>query len=90
MGEKQEVAASLVQIVAESSDSRPPPRFILREEDRPNGDAPVASDIPVIDISRLFRSDDGNDEAEKLRSALQSWGLFQVTILAGCLICLLI
>lgn len=70
---------NLVQQIAKSNHGQPySTRYVVREEDRPDVDPPVGSDVPVIDVSRLFRSDDhGLDEAEKLRSALQSWGLFQ-------------
>lgn len=65
----------LVQELAESGQGPPDP-YILRDDDRPIAASPVASTVPVIDLHRLLRAD-GCDEAEKLRSALQSWGIFQ-------------
>lgn len=69
----------------------PPSRYVLREKDRPVAAAGAVqaaqrelAAIPTIDVSRLAAEsgddvvDDGG-EAAKLRSALQSWGLFAVT-----------
>ncbi|KAF0908917.1 hypothetical protein E2562_030214 [Oryza meyeriana var. granulata] len=61
----------------------PPSRYVLREKDRPaiNGTVqaqPELAAIPTIDVARLAEPGDV-DEAAKLRSALQSWGLFAVT-----------
>ncbi|KAF7073390.1 hypothetical protein CFC21_078386 [Triticum aestivum] len=68
----QEVAAD-VGLVA------PPSRYVLSEENRPITVAQQAKlVIPIVDVSRLAMPDDV-EEAAKLRSALQSWGLFVVT-----------
>ncbi|CAL5046346.1 unnamed protein product [Urochloa decumbens] len=65
----QELAAGVVE---------PPNQFMLREQDRP-GSLLLATDmpepIPIIDLSRLPDA----DEAAKLQSVLQGWGLFLVT-----------
>lgn len=64
----QEVAAGVVE---------PPSQFVLQEQDRP-GNQPATDmpePIPMIDLSRLTEA----DEAAKLQSALQSWGLFLVS-----------
>ncbi|CAL5051368.1 unnamed protein product [Urochloa decumbens] len=65
----QELAAVVVE---------PPNQLVLREQDRP-GSLLLATDmpepIPMIDLSRLPAA----DEAAKLQSALQGWGLFLVT-----------
>ncbi|CAL5037112.1 unnamed protein product [Urochloa decumbens] len=65
----QELAAVVVE---------PPNQFVLRKQDRP-GSLLLATDmpepIPMIDLSRLPAA----DEAAKLQSALQRWGLFLVT-----------
>ncbi|CAL5046349.1 unnamed protein product [Urochloa decumbens] len=65
----QELAAVVVE---------PPNQFVLWEQDRP-GSLLLATDmpepIPMIDLSRLPAA----DEAAKLQSALQRWGLFLVT-----------
>jgi hypothetical protein len=58
-----------------------PARFVAREHhnhDQQTATAPV----PVIHVGRLFQQDGSGaavDEAAKLRSALESWGLFLVT-----------
>uniref|UniRef100_A0A804LQ59 Fe2OG dioxygenase domain-containing protein n=1 Tax=Zea mays TaxID=4577 RepID=A0A804LQ59_MAIZE len=67
----QELAAGVVE---------PPTQFVLQEQDRPgSGTLLFATDmpepIPVVDLSRLAAA----DEASKLRSALETWGLFLVT-----------
>ena len=55
----------------------PPSRFVQPEEDRP-GSLTVAADmpdpLPIVDLDKLSTA----DEAAKLRSALQTWGLFLV------------
>ncbi|KAJ3695513.1 hypothetical protein LUZ60_000890 [Juncus effusus] len=55
----------------------PPSRYILKDQNHPISisSAQPSSPIPVIDLSRLSRPD-GGDELAKLRSALESWGLF--------------
>ncbi|KAJ3673227.1 hypothetical protein LUZ60_006601 [Juncus effusus] len=55
----------------------PPSRYIVKGEIGPINisSLPPSSPIPVIDLSRLFQPD-GADELAKLRSALESWGLF--------------
>lgn len=75
MGERGELM--LVQNLAETGGG-PPDRYVLRAEDRQDCAPPVASDVPIIDLRRLVGPDGEEDEAEKLRSAVQSWGLFQV------------
>ncbi|CAD6337487.1 unnamed protein product [Miscanthus lutarioriparius] len=56
----------------------PPSQFVQREEDRP-GSLTVAADmpdpLPIVDLDKLSTA----DEAAKLRSALQTWGLFLAT-----------
>lgn len=55
----------------------PPSRFVQREEHRP-GSLMLAADmpdpLPIVDLNKLSTA----DEAAKLRSALQTWGLFLV------------
>ncbi|WVZ82282.1 hypothetical protein U9M48_029564 [Paspalum notatum var. saurae] len=59
-----------------------PSRYVAREAGHDDDDpkATVAAPIPVIDLGRLCRPGGGcaDDEAAKLRLALQSWGLFLV------------
>ena len=65
----QELAAGVVE---------PPSQFVLQEQDRPESlllATHMPEPIPVIDLSRLPAA----DEASKLRSALQTWGLFLVS-----------
>ncbi|KAK3131753.1 hypothetical protein QOZ80_6AG0510900 [Eleusine coracana subsp. coracana] len=57
----------------------PPSQYVVGEQDRPDLVGAVMSEpIPLVDLSRLsVASDDPYpDEVTKLRSALQSWGLF--------------
>ncbi|KAE8769798.1 Protein SRG1 [Hordeum vulgare] len=70
----------LVQVVAADAGLvAPPSRYVLREENRPTTAAKQAKlVIPIVDVSRLAMPDDV-EESAKLRSALQSWGLFVVT-----------
>ena len=72
----QEVAAAVLPTL--------PTRYVLREEDRPTAPPttggvaePELAAFPTVDVQRL--ADPGDvEEADKLRSALQSWGLFKV------------
>lgn len=69
----------MVQEVAADSLPAPPSRYVLREEDRPTGGVVAAPELafPTVDVQRL--ADPGDvEEAAKLRSALESWGLFAV------------
>ncbi|KAM0918489.1 hypothetical protein ACQ4PT_009005 [Festuca glaucescens] len=66
-----------VQELAAAGTDEVPSRYVVRDHDRPT--AAVASDdvtdpIPVVDLNRL--SAGAADEAAKLRSALENWGLF--------------
>nr|BAJ85959.1 predicted protein [Hordeum vulgare subsp. vulgare] len=69
----------LVQEVA--ADGELPSRYVLKEQQgRPAAAADAqraAPSIPTVDVDRLADADAG--EADKLRSALASWGLFAVT-----------
>lgn len=71
----------LVQEVA--ADGELPSRYVLKEQQgRPAAATAAAAQraapsIPTVDVSRLADADPG--EADKLRSALGSWGLFAVT-----------
>uniref|UniRef100_A0ACD5T905 Uncharacterized protein n=1 Tax=Avena sativa TaxID=4498 RepID=A0ACD5T905_AVESA len=75
----QEAAMLLVPENAAGGDV--PKGYIMPVEDRPTAYAPVAP-IPVIDIGLLSgerKADSGDEETAKLRSALESWGIFMVT-----------
>lgn len=58
----------------------PPSRFIVKESKFGLVDcSPPSALIPTIDISLLSSASPASDEeSEKLRSALDSWGCFQV------------
>ena len=59
----------------------PPSRYVVGEQDRPAvAAAAMPEPIPIVDLSRLSAIDDADDEAAKLLSALQNWGLFLVII----------
>ncbi|XP_010250269.1 PREDICTED: codeine O-demethylase [Nelumbo nucifera] len=73
-----------VQELALSGDE-PPARFIRKDYINDDGAAivdAVSYSVPVVDLRRLSSSssslNDKEEEMEKLRSALSSWGLFQV------------
>ncbi|XP_062233474.1 protein SRG1-like [Phragmites australis] len=70
----------LVQELAADGLPAPPSRYVLREEDRPTVGGVAAPELafPTVDVQRLAESGDA-EEAAKLRSALESWGLFAVT-----------
>ncbi|XBI35956.1 hypothetical protein VPH35_121561 [Triticum aestivum] len=66
-----------VQELAAAGAEEPPSRYVVRDHDRPalagaGGD--VTDPIPLVDLGRVSSGD--ADEAAKLRSALQTWGLF--------------
>lgn len=67
----------------------PPSRYLLPEKERLGGDELVGAEmpepVPNIDLRRLLASDDvgAEDEAAKLRSALQNWGFFLVGIFSS-------
>lgn len=68
----------MVQEVAAGELPAPPSRYVLKEKDRPTGGAAApALAFPTVDVRRL--ADPGDvEELSKLRSALESWGLFAV------------
>ncbi|CAM0879337.1 unnamed protein product [Alopecurus aequalis] len=57
-----------------------PERYVMQPNDRPPVGAPVAQ-IPVINLGVLSQEHaaGGGEEAARLRSALESWGIFLVT-----------
>jgi hypothetical protein len=57
----------------------PPSRYVRPEQDRQHGlltADEMPEPIPLVDLSRLTDA----DEADKLRAALQTWGLFLVSL----------
>ncbi|XP_051197939.2 protein LATERAL BRANCHING OXIDOREDUCTASE 1-like [Lolium perenne] len=54
-----------------------PIQYVVREYNEQQLEAAVTAPVPVIDLSRLFEQD--GDEAAKLRSGLDSWGLILVS-----------
>ncbi|XP_034583244.1 protein LATERAL BRANCHING OXIDOREDUCTASE 1 [Setaria viridis] len=75
-----EAQRKLVQEVAAGClGGAPPTKYVLREEDRPtSGVTATDLEFPTVDLRRLADPADV-EEASKLRSALQSWGLFAVS-----------
>ncbi|XP_044961778.1 protein SRG1-like [Hordeum vulgare subsp. vulgare] len=67
-----------VQELAAAGAEEPPSRYMVRDHDRPiagaGGDVKDTDPVPVVDLGRL--SSGAAAEAAKLRSALQTWGLF--------------
>ncbi|OEL22677.1 Protein SRG1 [Dichanthelium oligosanthes] len=60
----------------------PPSRYLVPEQDRLSDQlagAEMPEPVPTIDLRRLLMSDGADEEAAKLRYALQSWGFFLVT-----------
>uniref|UniRef100_K3Y147 Fe2OG dioxygenase domain-containing protein n=1 Tax=Setaria italica TaxID=4555 RepID=K3Y147_SETIT len=62
----------------------PPSRYLVpkQEQDRLSDQltgAELPEPVPTIDLRRLLAPDGDDEEAAKLRSALQSWGFFLVT-----------
>ncbi|GJN29494.1 hypothetical protein PR202_gb17720 [Eleusine coracana subsp. coracana] len=61
----------------------PPSRYLIPEQERLGGQQLVGAEmpepVPCIDLRRLLASDGAEEEAAKLRSALQNWGFFLVT-----------
>ncbi|TVU02333.1 hypothetical protein EJB05_52184 [Eragrostis curvula] len=70
----------LVQEVAAGGLPAPPSRYVLKEEARPTAGGVAVPELafPTVDLQRLAEPGDV-EEAAKLRSALDSWGLFAVT-----------
>ncbi|KAM3206672.1 hypothetical protein ACQJBY_062042 [Aegilops geniculata] len=62
---------------AESPDVPAP--YVVRTHKDQQLAAAVVAPVPVIDLGRLLKKDDSADETAKLRSAIESWGLFMVS-----------
>ncbi|KAG0470291.1 hypothetical protein HPP92_016991 [Vanilla planifolia] len=73
---EEEAVPNLVQEIALSG-HEPPAKFFQKEENSPVAAAPLASDIPIIDLVRLFQLD-SDQESGRLKMALETWGLFHV------------
>ena len=56
-----------------------PSQYVVREHNDQQLASAVTAPIPVIDLGHLFKQDCAGDEATKLRSALDSWGLILVS-----------
>ncbi|KAM0913889.1 hypothetical protein ACQ4PT_011868 [Festuca glaucescens] len=56
-----------------------PSQYVVRAHSEQQLAAAVTAPVPVIDLSRLYEQDGDGDEAAKLRSALDSWGLILVS-----------
>ncbi|KAL6898052.1 hypothetical protein ACP4OV_006648 [Aristida adscensionis] len=60
----------------------PPSQYLIPEQDRVAGQlagAAMPEPVPTVDLGRLSDPAGAGEEAAKLRSALQTWGLFLVT-----------
>lgn len=69
----------MVQEMAENQEE-PPLRYIWRDSDEPVDDVPP---IPAVHLGRP-------DEAEQIKTAIQSWGMFQVYIILTIILILFI
>uniref|UniRef100_A0A0E0JZ53 Fe2OG dioxygenase domain-containing protein n=1 Tax=Oryza punctata TaxID=4537 RepID=A0A0E0JZ53_ORYPU len=81
--EQQWQVPALVQELS-ATVQEPPGRYVQPEQHRPDAAAAPPASVPLVDLGRLSSpspddDDGGGDEAAKLRRALDSWGLFQVT-----------
>ncbi|OVA05857.1 Isopenicillin N synthase [Macleaya cordata] len=79
--EEQQRLVKRVQELAINK-KEPPSRYIRKpdnEQKQGPADDPLSYSIPIINLSRLLSSfiREKEEEMEKLRSALSSWGLFQ-------------
>jgi hypothetical protein len=61
-----------------------PGQYVVRGHNDQQLGAAVTAPVPVIDLGRLLKQDGAGDEAAKLRSALDSWGLILVSNVAQC------
>lgn len=75
--EKLEVVGKSVQELVNYSDNLPM-NYIYEEGGVGFRDALLSSDIPVVDLQKLTSPSTAQQELAKLRSALNSWGCFQV------------
>ncbi|KAI4998490.1 hypothetical protein ZWY2020_053832 [Hordeum vulgare] len=77
MGSMGESTATTVQELANAGKPDVPAQYMVRGNHDQQLATAVAAPIPVIDLCCLFKEDGAAvDEASKLRSALESWGLF--------------
>lgn len=82
-GEDAKAAAPPVQELDGLGAADVPARYVTRGNDRPAFAAEATAPVPVIDLARLCRTDGGaDDEAARLRQAMESWGLFLVNDIA--------
>lgn len=81
MAEEVWTVPTLAQVTATAAATHEPPsRYVRHAKDRPAVVRAVdmPEPVPVIDIGQLLSC---AQEAGKLRSALQSWGVFMVSSL---------
>ncbi|CAM0912357.1 unnamed protein product [Alopecurus aequalis] len=79
MGSKEVASAMTVQELAGwGKRSHFKKNFVRGHKEQQLASA-VTAPVPVIDLGRLFKEDGAGDEATKLRSALDSWGLILVS-----------
>ncbi|KAL6898050.1 hypothetical protein ACP4OV_006646 [Aristida adscensionis] len=82
MGDDSWRLPSIVQELA-ATVQEPPRRYLIPVQERLTGQlagSEMPEPVPTIDLRRLSSASDGaEEEAAKLRSALQTWGFFLVT-----------
>lgn len=65
----------------------PPAPYVCRDDEdecEVAGDLVKDSPIPVIDMEKLCNHEESQDELEKLKLALSTWGCFQVHLFLTC------
>ena len=55
-----------------------PTQYVVQGHNDQQLASAATAPVPVIDLGRLFKQDVAGDEAAKLRSAIDSWGLILV------------
>ena len=97
--EKMVSLSKSVQEISMDGDEPPPPYIVRDSPFGPIQTCPPLGSIPAVDLSLFsessyslhFSREEVENELEKLRSALASWGCFQVKIslkaVFGCWIC---
>ncbi|KAM3411504.1 hypothetical protein ACQJBY_003268 [Aegilops geniculata] len=80
MGSKGTFQMPVQELAGALGTANVPAQYIARAHENQQLAASVVAPLPVIDLVRLTKHGDGtSDEAAKLRSAIESWGLFMVS-----------
>ena len=76
-----------VQELAKETPSTVPPRYVRFDDEPPiKSDTASLTQVPVIDMQRLFSAEFRDSELDKLDQASKEWGFFQVSSLSLSLI----